>query len=298
MTSSHYAQFARNEYSQFGEDGIIEQLLQRLPSLDKWCVEFGAWDGIHLSNTFHLIKSGGYRPVLIEADRVKFRDLQKNMAPYDAVLVNEFVTFDGNNTLDNILGRTPIPRDFDFLSIDIDGNDYWIFDSLDKYRPKLICIEYNPSIPNDVEYVQERDFSVNRGSSAAAICSLAQKKSYELVVTTSCNLLFVDKQYYDRFQLDDNRLAALRDDSESRVFAFVGYDGTVIHSRPIRFHWHDFDVAPQELQVLPRLLRTFPSNYRAVQKLFFVAFLLLREPGRTMQRLRRKLGRTMFGKSV
>ena len=44
---------------------------------------------------------------------------------------------------------------FDFLSIDVDGCDYYLFESLTKYKPKLICIEYNPTIPNDVEFIQE-----------------------------------------------------------------------------------------------------------------------------------------------
>lgn len=296
MNNLQYAQFARNEYSQFGEDGIIEHVLAKIPSKDNWCVEFGAWDGIHLSNTFNLIKNKGYRPVLIEANKKKFQELQRNMAPFDAMLVNEFVTFDGVNTLDKILGRTSIPRDFDFLSIDIDGNDYWIFHSLVDYRPKVICIEYNTSIPNEVEYVQPRDFSVQKGASALSICKLAKQKSYELVVTTSCNLIFVDKEFFHLFQIDDNQLASLRDDAHCRIYAFVGYDGTIIHSKPIYFYWHDFTVNQEELQGIPRFLRTFPSDYSAFQKLLFVAFLFVREPGRTLQRVRAKLKSRSTGK--
>lgn len=296
MNNLQYSQFARNEYSQFGEDGIIEHVLARIPNNDNWCVEFGAWDGIHLSNTFNLVKNKGYHPVLIEADKKKFQELQRNMSPFDAVLVNTFVTFDGVNTLDNILGRTIIPKDFDFLSIDIDGNDYWIFDSLTEYRPKVICIEYNPSIPNDVEYVQPRDFSVQKGSSALSICKLAKQKSYELVVTTRCNLIFVDKALFYLFQVDDNRLTSLRDDSDTRVYAFVGYDGTIMHSKPIHFLWHDFTVNQEELQGLPGFLRKFPSDYSIFQKLLFASFLLVREPRRTLQRARIKLKSKIFGK--
>lgn len=296
MSEVQFAQFARNEYSQFGEDGIIENLLERIPNRDNWCVEFGAWDGIHLSNTFNLIKNKAYRPVLIEADKKKFKELQKNLAGFDAVLVNEFVMFDGDNTLDNILGRTTIPEDFDFLSIDIDGNDYWIFDSLVKYRPKVICIEYNPSIPNDVEYVQPRDFSVKKGSSALSFCQLAQKKSYELIATTRCNLIFVDKRLIHFFRVDDNRLASLRDDSDIRTYAFVGYDGTIIHSRPIHLLWHDFTIGQEELQPLPVILRKFPPDQGVFRRLLFALFLLAREPGRTLQRVRSKLRGLGFGK--
>lgn len=296
MNNFQYAQFARNEYSQFGEDGIIEHVLEIIPNKDNWCVECGAWDGIHLSNTFNLIKNKGYRAVLIEADKNKFKELQKNLAPFDAVLVNKFVTFDGVNTLDKILGRTSIPKNFDFLSIDIDGNDYWIFDSLVDYRPKVICIEYNPSIPNEVEYVQPRNFSVKKGASASSICKLAKQKSYELIATTSCNLIFVDKALFHLFQIGDNQLASLRDDSHCRIFAFVGYDGTIIHSKPIHFYWHDFTIYQEELQALPRFLRTFPSDYSALQKLCFVAFLFVREPMKTLRRVRAKLRSRGTGK--
>lgn len=296
MNNLQYAQFARNEYSQFGEDGILEKILEQIPSKDGWCAEFGAWDGIHLSNTFNLIKNKGYRTILIEADKSKFQDLQRNMASFDAVLINEFVAFEGVNTLDKILGRTSIPKNFDFLSIDIDGNDYWIFDSLRDYRPKVICLEYNPSIPNEVEYVQPRDFSVKKGASAMSLCQLAKRKSYDLIATTRCNLFFVDKDLFHLFQIEDNCLSSLRDDSDCRIYTFLGYDGTVIHSKPIYFIWHDFEINPEKLQWFPRFLRTFPPDYSAFQKLLFVAYLIIREPRRTLQRIRAKLKRDLVQK--
>lgn len=289
MKHFQYSQFAYDKYSQFGEDGIIQALLGRLHRKDNWCVEFGAWDGIHFSNSFHLIKNDNYRSVLIEADKIKFSELQKNLAPFDTILLNEFVTFDGQNKLDNILSRTPIPSNFDFLSIDIDGNDYWIFESLNAYRPKIICIEYNPSIPNEVDYIQPRDFLVKKGSSALSICKLAKLKSYELAATTYCNLLLVDREYFDLFQINDNSLTSLRDDSKSRIYAFVGFDGTVIHSEPIRLIWHDLTIAKDALQSLPKFLRKFPADYGILQKLLFFSFLLLREPMRTLRRVRAKV---------
>jgi hypothetical protein len=63
------AQYASDTYSQFGEDGIIAECLSRISAvapLNKWCVEFGAWDGVHLSNTCRLIREEGYSAVLVE----------------------------------------------------------------------------------------------------------------------------------------------------------------------------------------------------------------------------------------
>ncbi len=289
MNNYLYVQYARNEYSQFGEDGIIEHILETIPDTDKWCVEFGAWDGIHLSNTYNLISNKGYRSVLIEADKKKFRELEVNLSTYESILVNEFVTFDGQNKLDNILARTPIPSRFDFLSIDIDGNDYWILNSLEKFHPKVICIEFNPTIPNDVEYVQSQDFSVKRGASALSIFKLAQEKDYELVATTRCNLIFVDKKYFPLFNLQDNQLSTLRDDSQDKIYIFIGYDGSLLYSRPVYFPWHDVTPGLEKLQFLPRVLRTFPSDYNYFQKSLFIIFLFILEPKRTLSRIVNKL---------
>jgi hypothetical protein len=72
-------QFSRDHYSQAGEDGIIEQILALLPANDRWCVEFGAWDGLHLSNSRHLIENSGYSAVLIEGSSSAAADLQRNL---------------------------------------------------------------------------------------------------------------------------------------------------------------------------------------------------------------------------
>lgn len=294
MKNESLNQFVRNEYSQFGEDGIIENIIGKISNLDKWCVEFGAWDGIYLSNTYNLIKNKSYKSVLIEADKKKFQVLKKNMKNYDATLINEFVSFSGNNTLDQILTKTAIPKNFDFLSIDIDGNDYWIFESLRLYRPKIICIEYNPSIPNEVEFIQPRDFSINRGASALSICKLAEKKLYTLVATTRCNLIFVDNIYIKLFNSEEKSLFDLRDDSEIKVFAFSGYDGTILLSRPAYLMWHDFKFKQDELQIIPGMLRKFPSNYNLFQKSLFLAFLFYRSPSETLKRIHNKIKRTNF----
>jgi len=77
--------FKRDEFSQTGEDGIIEKILEILPSNDRWCVEFGAWDGLFLTNARHLIDSKGFSAVLIEADKKKFLDLRRNYAQAEKV---------------------------------------------------------------------------------------------------------------------------------------------------------------------------------------------------------------------
>jgi hypothetical protein len=247
---------------------------------------------MHLSNTFSLIKHHGYRSVLIEADKRKFRELQRNMEGLGAIPVNRFVTFDGAGTLDNILSETEIPTNFDVLSIDIDGNDYHILASLKKYRPKIICIEFNPSIPNDVEFVQERNFAVSEGSSALSLTKLASQMGYELAAVTRCNLILVRREYLHTLGLEGNDLAALRDDSDVRVMAFVGYSGTIHLSRPLNLRWHGISVGERDLQVLPRVLRTFPSRYNLGQRLVHIAYLFMKHRPLLMAKVRKTLRKT------
>src|SRR5687768_9225323 len=70
-------EFKSNVHSQTGEDGILQQILDKLPQRDRWCVEFGAWDGQYLSNVCNLIDNHDYAAVLIECSPEKFKELRK-----------------------------------------------------------------------------------------------------------------------------------------------------------------------------------------------------------------------------
>lgn len=286
--ANKFAVYAKNNFSQFGEDGIVEKILELIPGKDNWCVEFGAWDGVYLSNAFNLIKNKGYKSVLIEADKKKFEALQNNLSRFPAILVNEFVKFSGENTLDKILSKTPIPQNFDFLSIDIDGNDYYILESLKLYKPKVICIEYNPTIPNEVNYIQPKDFNVQRGASALAILKLANSKGYSLAAITKCNLILVDTSFLSYLQLQGSELEAFRDDADTKVFAFVGYDGSICLSKPLQLVWHNIKVNEEELQFLPKLLRKYKLDYSILQKFLFGLFVLIKNPADFFSRANRK----------
>ncbi len=269
QTINKFNHFADNTFSQFGEDGILKAILDKIPNKNQWCVEFGAWDGFYLSNTCRLITEDKYKSVLIEADSKKFEILKNNMAKFDAILINKFVHFKGKNTLDNILASTPIPIDFDVLSIDIDGNDYHIFESLINYKPKIICIEYNPTIPNDVEFVQPKDFSIHFGSSALSTFNLAKQKGYKLAAVTKCNLILVESESSKHLNLASQILDEFRDDSEYKISCFVGYNGELRLSKPINLPWHNLEIGITEIQVIPSYLRKFRATYSWLQKAVF-----------------------------
>lgn len=249
-------EFAKNVTSQFGEDGIIEKALEVINNNDKWCVEFGSWDGQRFSNTYNLIKNKGYSTVLIEANTRRFQDLLKTYEGNKKVTpINAFVGFGESNCLDTILKTTEIPTDFDLLSIDIDGNDYHVWAAVKHYRPKVVVIEYNPTIPVEVEFVQPRDMHVTQGSSLLSVNKLAKSKGYELVATTATNAVFVDSKYFNLFGIEDNSVEAIWTDRSLITHIFFGYDGTVF-LRGLSVHpWQQIPIQRSRMQLLPAWAR-------------------------------------------
>lgn len=204
---SNLNSFAKNITSQFGEDGVIEYLFSKIGiSNDAWCVEFGAWDGEYLSNTYNLVFNQGFNCVYIEGDQQKAKDLRKKVEKLEKqkiFVLNNFVESQGENALDSLLAKTDIPNEFDLLSIDIDGIDYHVWKNFKKYNPKIVLIEHNPTIPPHIEYIPEEKSSLT-GASTLALYGLGKLKGYELVCCTDTNSIFVRKDLFGFFNIQDN----------------------------------------------------------------------------------------------
>ena len=94
--------FKKKIYSQNGEDGIIEEILNRLDGeLDHTCCEFGAWNGIYLSNVYNLVENKDYKVLFIEGDRSKFKKLEENLKEMYINRINDYekshITIDVDN---------------------------------------------------------------------------------------------------------------------------------------------------------------------------------------------------------
>lgn len=254
--------YKKNVYSQYGEDGIIEKIFKIINPTNKikWCLEFGAWDGVYLSNACNLIRNKGWSGVLIEPDKKRFGQLKENYRSNEnAILINKFVNAEGGDTLDKILSKTKIPLNFDLLSVDIDGNDYHVWKSLRKYKPNVVIIEYNPTIPPNIEYIQTYDSKVNRGSSLLSLCILGKKKGYELIYATESNAIFILKKYIDQLGIFDNSPEKLMPNKYLTYF-FQLYDGTIVLKGCKRLLWHGIDFEDKDLQILPGFLRRFSKQ--------------------------------------
>jgi len=281
------ADHATNVHSQNGEDGVIATILDALPETDRWCVEFGAWDGIHLSNTRHLIESREYGAVLIEADPARCEELRRNCAPFPRVqAVEALVGFTEADGLDAILQATGIPSDFDLLSIDIDGNDYHVWAAVTSYRPKVVCIEFNPTIPTELDFVQDRDPAARVGASLAALVRLGREKGYELAAVTLVNAVLVRADLYPHLGITDNAPHVLRHDTSLLTHVFTGYDGTVRVAGNTWLPWHALPMKVGR-QALPAPLRRFPADYGRGRRLLMTGYHALRYPRLTVRRLRK-----------
>ena len=138
---SKMKQYEKSIYSQNGEDGIIEYIFNVITPTNKVAVEFGAGDGINLSNT-KLLLSKGWRVNFIECDSKKFSELLSNYAGNEKVAFSDCrVTAENVNQL--FSENKGFPEDFDLLSIDIDSQDYKVWEAI-KVKPKVVIIEFNP----------------------------------------------------------------------------------------------------------------------------------------------------------
>ena len=248
-------------YSQSGEDGIISQILARIPQRDNWCVEFGASDGITNSNVLNLIRNHRYSAVLIEPDKAAYNCLLHNFADKrDRVeIVNGDVGWDETNKLDTHLSNTEIPENFDLCVIDVDGTDYYVWEAVERYTPKVVCIEFNPTIATELIYIQEKDAQERTGSSLLALVVLANKKGYKLVSVTDFNAFFVKECYYSLYEIPNNSPLLLRR-SAMVTYLFSGYDGKMHTAGCNILPWHFLKVRNKNVQVVPWFLRKFPGD--------------------------------------
>jgi hypothetical protein len=198
MQSENLLVKKQSEYSQNGEDGIIEELFSRIGVTSKACCEFGAWDGVHFSNCRKLVLEG-WRAVMIEGDSTKFVRLRSTYKDTPGVsCMNRFVDTD-TNRLDILLRECDVPN-LDFLSIDIDGLDFEIFESL-AARPRVICVEVNAGHdPTRKTQIPRAIAQGNVGQSLLWFVEVADQKGYGLVCYTG-NAFFVQRHLIEQFGL-------------------------------------------------------------------------------------------------
>ena len=244
--------FANNVNSQHGEDGIIARIFKKIGMQSKFAVEFGGWDGVYLSNIRNLITEYGFSAIYIEGDAEKAKDCRNNYKDFENVkCVEGFVGFEENKKLDEYLSENGAPEKFDLLSIDVDGYDYHVWDSLVLHTPRVVIIEFNPSIANDILFISPYSEKYRQGSSASAMVNLGLKKGYELVAVTQTNCIFVHMDDFNKLEIDDNSLYALKQETPlSDNKFFQTYDKTIYYQGYARFIWSDEKFISDKFQMI------------------------------------------------
>ncbi len=195
--------YANNITSQNGENGIIEYILNNLPrDINKVCIEFGAWDGKHLSNTYPLWHDQGWKGILIEADTERCNKLVKTYSDYAVSVYNQFVTPTEGGSLDELFKNNQLQPEVGLLSIDIDSTDYHVWKNMEYVRPAIVIIEHNQAIPAYIEY-HDPEGEVFLRCSAKDLEKLGREKGYKLVCCTVSNSIFVRDDFFNSSKFPD-----------------------------------------------------------------------------------------------
>jgi len=188
-------------YSQWGEDGIIQFLLRNIDIKNNIFVEFGV-ENYQESNTRFLLTHNNWSGLVIDgsSENIEYIKSEQIYWRYNLKVECAFITAENIN---NIFTKNGLSGEIGLLSIDIDGNDYWLWEAIECINPSIVICEYNSlfgchkkvTIPYDKNFVRQKaHFSwIYYGASIAALEHLGKIKGYSLVGSNSAgnNVFFV-----------------------------------------------------------------------------------------------------------
>jgi hypothetical protein len=190
--------FEFQAFSQFGEDGIIEEIFRRIGTTNQYFVEFGVEDGTETNTTYLLYN--GWQGLWIDGSSEHTHAIKRSCAK--AIAANRLTVLTNFITAENIQSlfhEGNVPDAFDLLSIDIDRNDYHVWKAIDQYKPRVVIIEYNSIYRPGCHFVVDYDAnamwdgSSNTSASLEALYQLGLEKGYALVASSfsGVNAFFV-----------------------------------------------------------------------------------------------------------
>lgn len=188
-------------HSQNGEEGIVEHIFNKIGHTNKVAVEFGAGDGRNISNTLHFKETYEFSRVLIEGGSGRNRT--------DEEIIRSVVTPENINDL-----LSDCPEICDLISIDIDGDDYWVWKAM-KTKGRVVIIEFHSAIPNDISLAilpgkgtinsHKKRVILNGYYSAnlRAFYELAETLGYKFCTTISDNAIFVLEEEFPKLEIPE-----------------------------------------------------------------------------------------------
>ena len=188
-------------YSQWGEDGLIQHLVHQVPIEHPIFVEFGVENYIE-SNTRFLLINNNWSGLVIDGSELHIEYIKNDPIYWKHNLKAEHSFIDKDN-INSLIKKNGISGDIGLLSVDIDGNDYWVWDSINEVNPRIVVCEYNSlwgdklsvSTPYDSAFGRTNAHYSNLyfGASITALTKLANFKGYSLIGSNVAgnNLFFV-----------------------------------------------------------------------------------------------------------
>ena len=242
-------------YSQTIEDGVIESIFDNIGVTNKYFIEFGAWDGVKFSNTANLRINEGWSGLLLEGNKERADELD--------YVSHAFLTAENIN---DHFEKHNVPKEFDLLSIDLDGNDYWIWKAIDesRFRPRVVVAEFNCNFPNqfeskaikyDSDLISTNPSVHYYGASIPAFKKLGESKGYSLICrVNNHNLFFVDTNLLHKDDIDIPLELFLNKDGKATKDSpaagpdqnknLHGYDSKLLHDifygKNMEPHWNDY----------------------------------------------------------
>lgn len=182
-------------FSQNGEDGVLDEILRRVGTQSRTFAEFGAGPGTE-AVCVYLADVARWHGHFIESDPELYRSLAAKYESNDLVTATEALVTPP--TVEELFSRIGVPDALDVLCIDIDGHDYWVWKALDRWRPRVVVVEYNAhlgtrSLTMPMSADPAWDHTDHFGASIAALSKLGSQKGYRLVHCdlTGVNAFFV-----------------------------------------------------------------------------------------------------------
>jgi len=178
--------------SQWGQDGVLDKIFELIGTTNKYFVEFGSsGNDSGMGNTAQLRKKGFDGLLMDGSERPYNQDVDGKK--YDVKI--EFVS---SSNINELFAKYNVPEEFDFLSIDIDGQDFHVWNAINqKYKPRVVAIEMNYHIEPGLDKVMIKydnyqwDCSQFCGASVTALKKLGNAKGYSLVATCMSDAIFV-----------------------------------------------------------------------------------------------------------